>query len=140
MSMQSAVLRWQEQVLGPLPPDELIAIDGKTLCSARGLEIVNAFAPHSGRWLGSQRVEEGGHEITAARALIDKLDLSGRLVCLDALHTQRATAAQIVQESGGDFLLTVKGNQQCVESTLEEQITAAATLAALSPTGHHARG
>jgi hypothetical protein len=136
--VQRAVLCWQEQVLGPLPADELIAIDGKTLRSARGLEIVNAHAPRSGRWLGSEMVAEGSNEIAAARALIDKLELSGRLVCLDALHTQKATAAQIVQEAGGDYLLSVKGNQGSLQKTLEDQVTAAATLAAHSPTGHHA--
>jgi len=136
--VQSAVLRWQEQVLGPLPEGELIAMDGKTLRSARGLEIVNAFAPRSGRWLGSEAVAEGSNEITAARALMDRLDLSGRLVCLDALHTQKATATQMVQEAGGDYLLSVKGNQQGIKKTLEEQVTAAATLAAHSPSGHHA--
>jgi len=135
--VQRAVLRWQEQVLGPLPKEELIAIDGKTLRSARGLEIVNAYAPRSGRWLGSEAIAEGSNEITAARTLIDKLELSGRLVCLDALHTQKATAAQIVQEAGGDYLLSVKGNQPGLENTLEKQVTAAATLAAHSPTGHH---
>ena len=135
--VQSVALRWQEQVLGPLPADELIAIDGKTLRSSggsgSGLEIVNAHAPRSGRWLGSAMVAKGSNEITAARAVIDKLDLSGRLVCLDALHTQVATAAQIVQEAGGDYLLTVKGNQATLQSTLENQVTAAATLAAHTP-------
>ena len=63
----------------------------------QGVEIVNAFAPVSGRWLGSEIVEEGSNEITAARRLIVKLDLENRLVCLDALHTQRETACQAVQ-------------------------------------------
>ena len=137
--VQSAALRWQEQVLGPLPADELIAIDGKTLRSSSGgkasggIEIVNAYAPRSGRWLGSEMVAEGTNEITAARALIDKLDLQGRIVCLDALHTQVATATQIVQEAGGDYLFTVKGNQATLQTTLADQVTAAANLAAHSP-------
>jgi hypothetical protein len=135
--VQSAALRWQEQVLGPLSADDLIAIDGKTLRSSGGsgggLQIVNAHAPRSGRWLGSEMVEQGGQEITAARALIAKLDLSGRLVCLDALHTQVATAAQIVQEAGGDYLLTAKGNQATLQNSLAEQVTAAANLAAHTP-------
>ena len=135
--VQRAALRWQEQVLGPLPAGELIAIDGKTLRSSggsgRGLEIVNATAPRSGRWLGSELVAEGGAELSAARALIDKLDLVGHIVCLDALHTQTATAAQIVQEAGGDYLLTVKGNQATLQNTLTEQVTAATKLAAITP-------
>ena len=131
--VQQAVLRWQEQVLGPLPKDELIAMDGKKLRSARGIDIVNAYAPRSGRWLGSEMIETGTNEIIAARKLIEKVEVSGRLICLDALHTQVETAAQIVQEAGGDYLLTVKGNQKTLQATLEQQITAAANTAAHTP-------
>jgi hypothetical protein len=131
--VQRAVLRWQEQVLGPLPKDELIAMDGKKLRSARGLDIVNAYAPRSGRWLGSEMIETGTNEIIAARKLIEKVEVSGHLICLDALHTQVETAAQIVQEAGGDYLLTVKGNQKNLQATLEQQITAAANTAAHTP-------
>jgi hypothetical protein len=45
--------------------------------------------------------------------------LTGRLVSLDALHTQDATARAIVLEHGGDFLLTVKGNQPSVRAAVQ---------------------
>ena len=131
--LQRTVLHWQEQLLGPLNQDELIAIDGKKLRSSAGVEIVNAFAPRSGRWLGSEIIDKGTNEIIAARKLIEKVDVSGHLVCLDALHTQVETSAQIVQEAGGDYLHTAKGNQKNLRATLEEQVTAAANTAALSP-------
>jgi hypothetical protein len=126
--VEQALLAWQEEVLGPLPAEEMITIDGKTLCSSGGVEIVNAYAPESGRWLGSEIVAEGSNEITAARKLLEKLDLEGRLVCLDALHTQRETACQAVQEGGGDYLLTVKANQSTVMANLASQIDASASL------------
>ena len=126
--VERALLAWQDELLGPLPREALIAIDGKTLRSAQGIEIVNASAPQSGRWLGSQIVEAGSNEITAARTLIDRLDLVGRIVCLDALHTQRETATQIVQEAGGDYLLTVKGNQSKLQTNLSDQLDASASL------------
>lgn len=131
--VEKALLAWQSQVLGPLPEGELISIDGKTLRSSQGIEIVNAFAPESGRWLGSQIVEEGSNEITAARDLIKKLDLEGRIVCLDALHTQKETAAQIVMEAGGDYLLTVKANQKGLQANLSQQIDASASLPPSGP-------
>jgi len=49
--------------------------------------------------------------------------LQGRIVCLDALHTQAATAVPIVQEAGGGHLVSVRGNQATLQSTLAEQIT-----------------
>jgi predicted transposase YbfD/YdcC len=39
------------------------------------------------------------------------LDLAGKIVLADALHTQVETAQQILFEQGGDYLLTVKANQ-----------------------------
>lgn len=43
-------------------------------------------------------------------ALLDLLDLKGRIVTADAMHTQRAMAKTIT-EKGGDWLLVLKGNQ-----------------------------
>ena len=61
-------------------------------------------------FLGSQMVAEKTNQIPAARALCERLDLTGRLVSLDAMHTQDATARAIVMGHGGDCILTVKGN------------------------------
>ncbi len=55
-------------------------------------------------------VAEKTNEIPAARQFSARLELTGRLVSLDALHTQAATARAIVMEHGGDYLLTVKTN------------------------------
>jgi hypothetical protein len=44
------------------------------------------------------------HEIPVARALFARLDLEGRLVGLDALHTQSETARALVQEAGADYI------------------------------------
>ncbi|MCZ7639769.1 MAG: hypothetical protein M5U12_29215 [Verrucomicrobia bacterium] len=52
------------------------------------------------------------NEIPAARRLLERLSLSGRLVSLDALHTQHQTAAQIVLGNGADYLFTLKANQE----------------------------
>ena len=59
-----------------------------------------------------------GSEVCAARQLLRREDLTGRIVIADALHTNVETAQQILYEQGGDFLLTVKGNQPTVQKTL----------------------
>ena len=51
------------------------------------------------------------NEIPAARRLLARLSLTGRLVSLDALHTQHQPAAQIVLGNGADYLFTLKANQ-----------------------------
>jgi hypothetical protein len=119
VELEAALLAWQEDRLGKRKAeDNVIAIDGKKLRSSQGQETVNAYAVKSGRWLGSEGVADGSNEIPAARELIGRLDLEGQRVTLDALHTQAETARIIVQEKGGDYLLSVKGNQAGIAETL----------------------
>ena len=122
--LERALLLWQEQMLGE-PEDETIAIDGKKLRHARGVELVSAVGVQSGRWLGSVCTQTKSNEIPAARELLKKIDIAGKTVVADALHTQHDTARQIVFEGGGDYVFTVKDNQkglnQSIEKLLAEQ-------------------
>jgi hypothetical protein len=115
-AVERALLRWQEQVLGPVQ-DRLVIVDGKELRHAQ-VELVSAVSG-TGRWLGTVAVAEGSNEIPAARTLLAKLDVTGKRVLADALHTQDQTAQQILYEGGGDYLLTVKANQKGLVATLE---------------------
>ncbi len=40
-----------------------------------------------------------------------RLDLTGAVVTVDALHTQRATAEHLVEVTGADYIMTIKANQ-----------------------------
>ena len=55
------------------------------------------------------KTDEKSNETTAVPELLEKLELSGCIVTLDAMGCQRAIAKQ-VNEGGGDYVLTVKGN------------------------------
>jgi predicted transposase YbfD/YdcC len=95
-----------------------IAIDGKTLRhSASGsspwryLHLVSAWATEANLTLGQVAVEETSNEITALPRLLELLDLHGALVTIDAMGCQKEIAKQIV-EGGGDYVLTVKDNQE----------------------------
>lgn len=50
---------------------------------------------------------------------MEVLDLAGTVVTLDALHTQRSTARQIVA-AGGHYVLTVKNNTPTLRSEIEK--------------------
>jgi hypothetical protein len=120
-SLERALLAWQDHVLGPrAPEDDQVAVDGKELLNSQGQEIVSAYAVKSGRWLGSEPVAAGSNEIPAAQELLRRAPIEGALVTLDALHTQVETARVIVQEGGGDYLLTVKGNQPTVAASVQQ--------------------
>ena len=92
-------------------------IDGKKVRHG-GVEIVNAVNSE-GRFLGSVMTGSASNEIPAGRRLLGKQDWVGKIVLADALHTQDETARQILHQQGGDYLLTVKGNQGTVQKTLE---------------------
>ena len=102
--------------------DTLIAIDGKTLRHSRGQELVSAIGGQTGRWLGTVRVADKSNEIPAAQTLIDRLELDGKLVVLDALHTQDLTAQKLFFERGADYVMTVKANQKSLYQTLETKL------------------
>jgi hypothetical protein len=119
--LQAALLRWQDHVLGKASPeDDQVSVDGKELLNSQGLEVVSAYSVKSGRWLGSEAVAPDSNEIPAAQKLLSRLEIEGRLVTADALHTQRETARIIVQDKGADYLFTVKGNQKGVADNVRQ--------------------
>ena len=112
------VLReWAEACLGP-EVDVLVAIDGKAQCGStphcpdeQKAQLVGAVSFPSGRSLGCALVEEKSNEIPAARTVLKNLGpLDGKIVALDALHTNQETLRTITQDNGADFLLPVKDN------------------------------
>jgi hypothetical protein len=119
-AVERVLLRWQDQILGP-PQDRIVILDGKKVRHG-GLEIVNAVTGN-GRFLGSGVTPSKTNEITAGRQLLRTLDLTGKILLTDALHTQVETGQQILYEQGADYLMTVKGNQETVEATLETLFT-----------------
>jgi Domain of unknown function (DUF4338)/Transposase DDE domain len=115
--LEPVLLRWQDQILGPRQ-DRMVIFDGKKVRHA-GVELVNAV-DGQGRFLGSVVTELKSNEIPAARQLLRGQDLVGKILVADAKHTNDETGQQILYEGGGDYLLTVKGNQSTVESTLKK--------------------
>jgi predicted transposase YbfD/YdcC len=102
----------------------LVSIDGKTLRgtmaapTARGEHLLAAYLPREGIVLSQVAAGEKTNEIGVAPALLDALDLRGKVVVGDALHTQRALSAQILA-AGGDYLWTAKGNQPTLQADIE---------------------
>ena len=96
---------------------DIIAIDGKTSrrSHARGrgrepLHVVSAWASRQRLVLGQEATDAKSNEITAIPLLLERLELKGALVTIDAMGTQTAIADTIVAR-GGDYLLALKGNR-----------------------------
>jgi hypothetical protein len=129
--VERVLLRWQDQILGP-QQDRIVIVDGKKVRHG-GVEIVNAV-DSQGRFLGSVLTDSQSNEIPAARQLLRGQDLLGKILVADALHTQDETAQQILFEGGGDYLLTVKGNQSTLQKNLENLFV----KQGFSPSAHRA--
>lgn len=96
---------------------DLIAIDGKTSRRShdrrRGrepLHMVSAWASRQRLVLGQEAVADKSNEIVAIPRLLERLELKGALVTIDAMGTQSAIAEAIVAK-GGDYLLALKANR-----------------------------
>lgn len=118
-AVDRAVLAFQAQVRGQPPKEELVAMDGKEPKHGGGHSILTAVAVPSQYYLGSALVDEKTNEIPVVRKLFQKLDLAGRFVSLDALHTQTETGLDLVQEHGAHYTLTVKDNQPGIHDTIK---------------------
>ena len=120
--VEEAILAYQRQIRGPAPTTGVVALDGKEPKHSRGQHIISAANVPDLYYLGSEMVDKKTNEIPIARHLMNRLNLEGRLVGLDALHTQQETAREIVQEHGGDYMLTVKKNQPGLRKTLARKL------------------
>lgn len=94
----------------------LVAIDGKTMrgtippgCS-QGVHLLAAYLPGDGVVLKQVEVGPKENEISAAPELIQGLNLKKRVVCGDAMHTQRELSAAVLAQ-GGEYIWFVKDNQ-----------------------------
>lgn len=103
---------WVEGLRDTLP--DIVAIDGKTSRRAKrgethALHLVSAWAARQRLVLGQQAVGQKSNEINAIPLLLERLELSGALVTIDAIGCQR-DIAEAIRAKGADYLLALKDN------------------------------
>ncbi|MDQ3492322.1 MAG: ISAs1 family transposase [Chloroflexota bacterium] len=113
---EAGFLRWVQTATQSAEP-EVIALDGKTIrrsgdrrTGQRPLHLVSAWASERRLVLAQAAVDTKDNEITTLPSLLDRLDLTGQIVTIDAMGCQREIAGQIVG-GGGDYVLALKANQ-----------------------------
>ena len=79
--------------------------------------MVNAWSTGVGLALGQVQTDKKSNEITAIPELLEKLDIKGTIISMDAMGCQ-VKIAKIIREKVADYLLALKGNQ----SSLEEKV------------------
>jgi hypothetical protein len=135
-AVDRALAGWLRGLTGAEP--HAVAIDGKTLRGAHRatggqVHLLGAVLHGAGVTLGQCEVGEKSNEIPAAPMLLAPLELSGRVVTADALHTQRELARFLVEQKGADYCFTVKDNQP----TLKQDIAALFEPVAFPPSGRN---
>ena len=71
---------------------------------------VSAWSREDGFCLGQKAVDEKSNEITAIPELLDKIQIKGQIVTIDAMGIQKAVVEKI-RRKRADYVLALKGNQ-----------------------------
>src|ERR1035437_6439285 len=106
----------------------VLAVDGKTARRSHdrrkglgALYSVSVWASDFGLSLGQVACAEKSNEITAIPELLKLVDIKGAIITIDAMGTQKAIAAQII-EGEADFVLALKGNQETLHQGVIDHI------------------
>lgn len=100
-----------------------LAVDGKTVRGARDhdgnqVHLLAAMSHDRGLVAAQTEVHAKTNEIPMFTTLLEQLDLTGKVITADALHTQRGTATWLNQR-GADFVFCVKENQPGLFAALD---------------------
>src|SRR5512143_762185 len=98
-----------------------LAVDGKTSRRSHdrdkglgALHAVSVWASEYGLSLGQVACDEKSNEITAIPELLRLMDITGAIITIDAMGTQKAIAAQVIAGKA-DYVLALKGNQETLD-------------------------
>lgn len=97
--------------------EKQVVIDGKKLRGTapklngtKGDYLMNAFVSENHIMIGQLQLKDKENEIVAIPKLIEKLDIEGAVVSIDAIGTQ-VNIAQDILDNKAHYFLTVKENQ-----------------------------
>jgi predicted transposase YbfD/YdcC len=103
-----------------------VRLDGKAIRGAKDADgnqvrLLAALAgPDAASSVVAAQAEVGKkmNEVPMAAVVLGQIDLNGKIVTADALHTVKATARHI-HEHGGEFVLPVKENRRALSGALD---------------------
>jgi predicted transposase YbfD/YdcC len=103
-----------------------VRLDGKTVRGARDaagsqrhlLAALVGRAAQSSVVAAQAEVGVKTNEVPMAQVVLGQVDLNGKVVTADALHTVKATA-EFICEAGGEFVLPVKENRKALFDALD---------------------
>jgi predicted transposase YbfD/YdcC len=106
----------------------VFSVDGKTARRSHdhskglgALHSVSVWASELGLSLGHVACAEKSNEITAIPELLKLVDIQGSIITIDAMGTQKAIAATIIDRKA-DYVLALKGNQETLHKAVIDHI------------------
>ena len=118
----------QDEAAGQDDPPGLmpVRLDGKTVRGAKDadgnqrhlLAVLAGRAAQASAIAAQAEVGVKTNEVPMAKAVLGQIDLHGKLVSADALHTVTATA-EFIHQAGGEFVLPVKENRKALFDALD---------------------
>ena len=132
--LRAFFVRWEAQTRCGAEPSRLhtpegqadhrhLALDGKTIRATTSqphpVHQLSCYEVATGIVLWHCTVGQKENEISALKPLLRREYVPGRILTLDAMHTQRALCAQ-VQRLGGDYILIAKDNQPTLRADIAD--------------------
>lgn len=115
-SFEMALGKWIQSITH-LEKGEGIALDGKTTAQD-SLHLVAAFAHKAQAVLFQASTDTKGKELVLAPLVLERVTIKDNVITADALHAQRAFCQQVT-DSGGGYVIVVKGNQERLQEDLK---------------------
>ncbi len=104
-TFERILAEWLSQVGVQAEGSEVVAVDGKSLRGIHGeaipgVHLVAVYACRSQAVLAQVTAGGKGTELAAVKTALAQVELEGKIVCGDALQTQREICEQIVGQGG----------------------------------------
>lgn len=97
---------------------EHFCVDGKTIKGSkhhitgeRAIHMLSVYSKKLGLVIAQEKIDEKSNEITAIPRVLERLNISGVTITIDAMGCQKSIAEQIYKQ-GGEYVLALKGNQE----------------------------
>ncbi len=125
-SMMAFMGQFHDELTRFMSGQQIICVDGKAMCgtlldNGRNPDIVSAHSRDTGLTLATEACHEKSNEIKAVPLLLDKIDISGKVVTADAMSMQKDIIDKI-RKRDGDFLIELKANQPSLRYGVEDRL------------------
>jgi len=84
------------------------------------MHLMSAIMHKKGVVVAQKEVDKKTNEITVFQPLLEPLELKGKVITADAMHTQVAHAIFLKEEKEADYFFTVKGNQGTLFESIKD--------------------